>query len=261
MNLLTIITVHRDDYSSLSASYNSLKPFLFYAQHKINWLVIDGSEYRSNLGHLCNCNNISIIQECDSGIYNAMNKGILRTESKYLTFLNAGDFLCIKPAEYSCIIDLLSSSSVDMISFSWSQFNFLSNQYVKRSPVLPNNLTSYRMPSVHQSLIYSTSLLTTHLFNESYIICGDYDNYLTLLRLPTFTYLSQADYTWARFDLTGISSKKPNLLFKETIKAFRNHKTDKSFYANALFYFIVFFRIYIRFILLSLSNCLHVNKL
>lgn len=61
----------------------------------IEHLVIDGASNDGTLEILkeyANMGWIKYISEPDTGIYNAMNKGILKAQGKYIVFLNSDDF-------------------------------------------------------------------------------------------------------------------------------------------------------------------------
>ena len=91
---LSIITVNLNNLEGLKRTYESVvcQTFTDY-----EWLVIDGGstdgsrefieQHQDKFAYWCS--------EPDKGIYNAMNKGIVRAKGEYLNFMNSGDcFAC-----------------------------------------------------------------------------------------------------------------------------------------------------------------------
>ena len=91
---LSIITVNLNNLEGLKKTYESVvcQTFTDY-----EWLVIDGGstdgsrefieQHQDKFAYWCS--------EPDKGIYNAMNKGIIRAKGEYLNFMNSGDsFVC-----------------------------------------------------------------------------------------------------------------------------------------------------------------------
>lgn len=65
-----------------------------YVEH----LIIDGAStddtltIARNYQQQCRSHEVTILSEPDSGLYDAMNKGLARAKGDYIVFLNAGDF-------------------------------------------------------------------------------------------------------------------------------------------------------------------------
>lgn len=88
--LLSIITINLNNSYGLQRTINS---FLTQTYQDFEWIVIDGGStdgskelletYRKRITHL--------VSEPDSGIYEAMNKGIALAQGEYLLFMNSGD--------------------------------------------------------------------------------------------------------------------------------------------------------------------------
>ena len=93
--LLSIITVNLNNLEGLKKTYESVvcQTFTDY-----EWLIIDGGstdgsrefieQHQDKFAYWCS--------EPDKGIYNAMNKGIVRAKGKYLNFMNSGDYFAGK---------------------------------------------------------------------------------------------------------------------------------------------------------------------
>ena len=87
---LSIITVNLNNLEGLKRTYESVvcQTFTDY-----EWIVIDGGstdgsrefieQHQDKFAYWCS--------EPDKGIYNAMNKGIMRAKGEYLNFMNSGD--------------------------------------------------------------------------------------------------------------------------------------------------------------------------
>lgn len=98
------------------------------------------------------------ISEKDSGIYDAMNKGLRLASGNWLHFLNAGDIYTSSHSLTSAIE--LTSSEIDFV-YSDTKVIGLERNYVSKASVTPLNI-------IHQSLIYRKSL---HDSTGPYLVC------------------------------------------------------------------------------------------
>lgn len=89
---LSIITINLNDKIGLQKTIDSVVAQTF---DDYEFIVIDGNSSDGSVELIKNNEEIIThwISEPDSGIYNAMNKGIKLAEGDYLHFLNAGDRL------------------------------------------------------------------------------------------------------------------------------------------------------------------------
>lgn len=94
----TIITC---TFNAASVLQRTLSSVLSQKYAYIEHLILDGlskddtvrmaSDYKSRSDKLDNGHEVTVISEKDSGLYDAMNKGIRLATGEYLIFLNAGD--------------------------------------------------------------------------------------------------------------------------------------------------------------------------
>ena len=92
MPQLSIITINYNNLAGLQKTFESVFNQTF---QDFEYIVIDGGstdgskelieQYHDKIDYW--------VSEPDSGIYNAMNKGIVRANGEYLQFLNSGDSL------------------------------------------------------------------------------------------------------------------------------------------------------------------------
>jgi glycosyltransferase involved in cell wall biosynthesis len=91
--LFSIITVNRNDAEGLRSTIESVKRFA-PADHE--YIVIDGASTDESVRVIKEESGAidTWVSEKDSGIYEAMNKGIHRAKGVFCLFLNSGDCLC-----------------------------------------------------------------------------------------------------------------------------------------------------------------------
>lgn len=89
---LSIITINYNNIVGLESTVNSV---LNQTSKDFEYIVIDGNSSDGSADYLNKEEgNFSYwVSEPDTGIYNAMNKGLKRANGEYLLFLNSGDTL------------------------------------------------------------------------------------------------------------------------------------------------------------------------
>jgi glycosyltransferase involved in cell wall biosynthesis len=93
--LLSIITINRNNLEGLRKTFDSVKT---QTSVDFEYIVVDGASMDGSLELIEQLSNLIVqpftwISEPDTGVYQAMNKGIKIAKGKYLLFLNSGDFL------------------------------------------------------------------------------------------------------------------------------------------------------------------------
>ncbi|GHV16754.1 hypothetical protein FACS1894169_10930 [Bacteroidia bacterium] len=87
---LSIITINYNNLSGLKRTVESIIP---HHRRDMEYLVIDGGSTDGSADIIKkNGDKINYwVSEPDSGIYNAMNKGIRQAKGEYILFINSGD--------------------------------------------------------------------------------------------------------------------------------------------------------------------------
>lgn len=199
---ITVITINLNNSTGLQKTIQSV---LSQTYKNIEYIVIDGGSTDDSVRVIEeNKEHISYsISEPDSGVYNAMNKGIQKASGEYLLFLNSGDYF-------------ISESIVKTIS---KQINGIDIVYGNLKLVLPggkfwigvypNKLSFCHF--VTGSLPHPASFIKKSLFDkeglydENLKICGDWKFFLNAVVKHSATYM-RIDQTIAVFHLDGISS-------------------------------------------------------
>jgi len=169
--MLSIITINKDNLLGLQKTIHSLKSI---DERDYQWVCIDSASTDGSV-ELANQFKIQddvVISEKDSGIYNAMNKGIDLAKGDYVLFLNSGDTLSpqIKSLDFMKVV-----AGHDLALFG---FEIRNTQRKPRS----NGWRFWSMPTSHQAIVYSNTLLKQNTFDESYRFAADFEHYLRINR-------------------------------------------------------------------------------
>lgn len=157
----------------------------------------------------------TIVSEPDTGIYNAMNKGIERCQGDYVVFVNAGDIFASNNVLSQVVNQIRKAEYVsDLVYGTYMETNM--------GIVVPNRSYKkcwYGMIASHQSMFYRLGLLQeNHIrYDETYRIAADYK--LTLQVIHDGKNFLQIPTCIAKFDTNGISCSNPQLGMNEACRA------------------------------------------
>ncbi len=216
MNKISIITINYNDKEGLKKTIESVlnQSFTSYEYIVIDGNSSDGSknvieEYKRQITY-------SII-EPDSGIYNAMNKGIRVAKGDYLLFLNSGDILY--EIDTLSKIDKLIDGNYDIYYGDLICLDLKSNQMINW--IFPNKLTfnffiEKSLP--HQASFIKKSLFDTlFYYNENLKIASDWEFFVVAICLKNASY-KHIRIIVSEYDFTGISSNIDNYDFVQSEK-------------------------------------------
>lgn len=174
---ISIITINRNNASGLKATIDSV---LTQTSQDFEYIIVDGASADKSVEIVkaaTENHEIKWISEPDSGIYNAMNKGVRMATGDYVIFLNSGDtFANEKVLEE--IQPLLDGSE-----FVIGRVNVTKNgKIVQTSKNLGNqdlslyNLYLYGIP--HQAAFIKKELLERTPYDESLKINADWKSFV-----------------------------------------------------------------------------------
>lgn len=213
--VLTIITINRNNANGLRQTIKSV----FGQSHtNFEYIVIDGAstdgsvdvitEYAEKFG-----NRINWVSEKDSGIYNAMNKGIRMASGEYVQFLNSGDCLA-SPDVTERMLKALETSGFPAILYGNMLKDMPDGRIIKDRCFAGQDITFmgfYTGTLNHSPAYIKRSLFDKYgLYDESLRIVSDWKWYLQAIVLgeekPEYT-----DIDVTLFDMTGISETNKEL--------------------------------------------------
>lgn len=207
MSTLSIITIN---YNNLPGLQKTLTSVWGQLNQNFEFIIIDGGSTDGSM-ELIENNSTKFtywVSEKDKGIYNAMNKGIVKATGEYLLFLNSGDSLT---DENSLNIFFLNQQYIDVICADIKIYSKESH-WVKQAPdVLSfDYFTKDTLP--HQSAFIKRSLFNrVGMYNEELRFVADWKFYLDAFCKHNATYL-HINKTICEYNYDGISSLPENAL-------------------------------------------------
>jgi len=205
---LSIITINYNNRDGLLKTIESVMCQTF---RDFEWIVIDGGsndgskelieEYSEHFSYW--------VSEPDKGIYNAMNKGIMKAKGEYLLFLNSGDSLYKPQSLAKCFSNVINGDILygDLI---------LTDGHSMTSLHYPDTLSLkffYEKTLCHNSTFIKRVLLQNEYYNEDLKIVSDWEFFLKqALHNKSFNHINE---TIVIYDTNGISSSEGDALEKE----------------------------------------------
>jgi glycosyltransferase involved in cell wall biosynthesis len=222
---LSIITINRNNASGLKKTMESV---FTQSSQEFEYIVIDGNSTDGSKKIICQYANMPMnhefrwLSEPDTGIYNAMNKGIRMAKGEYLQFLNSGDTL-VAPDVTKRMLEFVDSPlALGEEKGKRSNYAIIYGNMLKQKPkgILRDKGFAGRQPTLLDfyigSLNHSPAYIKRTLF-EKY---GLYDEQLKIVSdwkwyLQTIIFggelIAYADIDVTLFDMNGISTVNSSL--------------------------------------------------
>jgi glycosyltransferase involved in cell wall biosynthesis len=130
-----------------------------------------------------------ILSEKDTGIYNAMNKGIKKAKGKYIIFLNADDYFFNKMSLHNIHSNLHNKSNSKLVFAGSTIMQTRNKKYYEWRPANPAKSSIFYRQNPHPSFVVSTKNKDEIYFDENYKICADLEQQLNLLYLKNYKFI------------------------------------------------------------------------
>lgn len=211
---VSLVTICLNDLEGLRATYESVNRQTLPPEQ---WVVIDGGSSDGTVDWLraIEWPKLTWLSEPDGGIYDAMNKGLARTSSEYVLFLNSGDVLST-PDVLETVTGALTSSGASPTLLYGDCFvvDAAGRSHLRRarSP----SWVPIGMPTTHQAMYFRVDALDRG-FDAGYRLSGDYAAVCSLYmkrRGRDFLYLPKP---LCHFKLGGRSDQYLSLSLEENL--------------------------------------------
>lgn len=203
--ILSIITINYNNACGLEKTISSIVKLL---TPNIEYIVIDGASTDNSIDIIKNYSDkISYwVSEPDSGIYNAMNKGIKESKGEYILFINSGDIIHNSQFISSYISEL---KDADIIYCNLK----IEGNNINSIKEYPDSLDIKYF--LEDTLPHPASFIKRELFhkygyyNENMKICSDWAFFFRLICFENCTY-KYVSSDFSTFYIDGISSNLEN---------------------------------------------------
>lgn len=228
---LSIITINYNDKVGLAATFESIFKQTY---QDFEFVVIDGGstdgskalieQYADKIDYW--------VSEKDTGIFNAMNKGIKAAKGDYLLFLNGGDTFYNQEVLANVMQQI---SNAYQIYYGDVQRVF--NDGTKKIKTYPEKLKfSFFVDSAiaHQSAIVKRTLFEkVGYFNENYKVFADWEFFVCAICKYDVPY-QHLDLIVVNYDMGGISSQSDIQKKYKTEKELTYQKYFSLFYEDGI---------------------------
>jgi glycosyltransferase involved in cell wall biosynthesis len=216
---ISIITINKNNAAGLEKTCLSI---VTQTCHDFEWIIIDGASEDNSVDIIKKYSYKTTywVSEPDTGVYNAMNKGIKISTGEYLLFLNSGDYL-LSPWTLQEVIDEVAISKFADAYFSDVVLNTYEVwQYPKKI-----TLKFLRRRNINsQNCLIRRELFKHRLFDESYQILADWLFFVKEMIEYNISFF-HIKTNISMYDSNGISSIISKKLFAET-KSIRKELID-----------------------------------
>ncbi len=217
---ISIITV---TFNSESTIRDTIESVLSQDYDNIEYIIVDGYSNDNTLNIIKEYENHIdiIISELDTGIYDAMNKGIALTNGDIIGFLNSDDIFYDSTVVTKIANCFIENPRIDIF--------YANLVYVDRNN--PNKITRFNISTKYYINFFNECNAPPHptfyvkkiachenlFFNLNYKIASDYDLMFRLLKVYKLNsyYL---DNFIIRMRIGGVSNKNITGLFKQNIE-------------------------------------------
>ena len=254
MPLLSIITINFNNAEGLKKTMESVFSQSF---NDFEYLIIDGGSTDASVEIIKQNKKINYwISEKDNGIYDAMNKGILKSFGNYLLFLNSGDYLC-----ENVLGKVFSETHTEDILYGNMKINWGGNNIT--DGIMPNKITLEHL--VKDTLWHPVSFIKKELFNKfglyntDYEIVADYEFFFKNIIINKSSNV-HLNYFITEYNVEGFSSLPTNKVKEkaERLKVIKTYLSNEEL--NNINYLLVekketlFMRVFKRFKKIIESN-------
>lgn len=230
---ISIITV---SYNSALTIADTLRSVASQTYKEIEHLIIDGqsSDTTIQIVEACSRANLLLISEPDSGIYDAMNKGLQRATGEVVGILNSDDFYVNENVLAEVAVAFLNDPTLDVVL---GDVDFVNHEDIE-NPVRTYRASGFKpwmfrfgfMPPHPAVFVRRTAYERVGSYKMDYKIASDFDFLLRLLLIDGAKYRATGKH-WVRMLNGGASTsgwRSKFIITKEMQRSLRENRVFSS---------------------------------
>lgn len=213
---LSIITINYNNATGLKKTLDSV---VCQTWGDFEHIIVDGVSSDESVQYITNyCEQVANrypvrwVSEKDSGIYNAMNKGIRVAKGEYCLFLNSGDCL----ADEQVLDKVFAIDFNEDVVYGFLKLDYGDHLELGYSPRHVTLMTFVQgtIPHSGNAFIRRDAFERWGLYDESLKIVSDWKWFIKTI-IQCDASCRYIDVLLSVFDCAGISSTKQDLMFEE----------------------------------------------
>lgn len=182
---ITIITVTRNNVATIAKTIESV---VAQTHRDIEYIIVDGASDDGSLEVIKEYalryeSMIKYVSEADSGVYNALNKGIRMSTGEVVGLLHGNDYLS-SPEVVSRVVEAMEDGDVPFV-YGDVKYTRVGGEKVVRYYSSADFTTEKLLQGIappHPSLYMRRELFETYgFYKEDYLIGADFDMFLRLI--------------------------------------------------------------------------------
>lgn len=222
MPKFTVITITFNNRDGLRRTATSIQNQNYT---DFEWIIIDGASTDGTADDFNLFTHVKIISEPDSGIYDAMNKGIAHSTGDYVIFMNAGDSFASND-----VLEKVAKDSILDADFIYG--DSIEDNHLKHAR--HHSKIKWGMFTHHQAMFYNLRTLGNVRYNTDYQIAADYD--LTYKFLKLAKRVIYIPIPICIFETGGVSQRNADLGRNEQFLSRQKNKCVTPFINHAIYY-------------------------
>lgn len=215
----SLITIVRNNAEGLEVTRKSVRSQDFA---DFEWVVIDGASTDGTAERVLSlaAEGANVLSERDTGIYDAMNKGLVRAHGEYVVMLNAGDSFAANDVLSQVNRELTARDNPDVM-YGGSIMQFPGRRFAR--PAKDPSYIWHGQPGLHQATLFKRSVHQDYPYDDSFRITGDYD-VITRLWAAGYRFEScPVTISVNTFDSQSTSGRNKQKLIAEAIRCQRKN--------------------------------------
>jgi glycosyltransferase len=204
--MLTVITINKNNKVGMQATKSSIE---LQKNQKFRWLIIDGNSTDGSLNDIGNRPD-TVLSEGDTGIYNAMNKGLMLSKNSHVMFVNSGDVFY---DEYVTDVIIMHSKQHSLLYGDILMHSKSYNRLWRSGKFRKFKLWLGWHPPHPAFIMFNKLDEKDCYFNENYKIAADYDLMVRKL-LYSSACIKYLPHLLVKMELGGVSNSNIFNIFK-----------------------------------------------